>query len=43
MELLIALHVDITKAAKWHGLGHTVAMDWLWLNGRKIRATLTGE
>jgi len=23
MELLIVLHVDITKAAKWHGLGDT--------------------
>jgi hypothetical protein len=43
MELLIALHVDITKAAKWHGLGDTLAMDWLQLNGRKITATLTGE
>jgi hypothetical protein len=43
MELLIALHVDITKDAKWHKLGDTVAMDWLWLNGRKITATLTGE
>ena len=43
MELLIALHVDITKAAKWHGLGDTLAMDWVQLNGRKITATLTGE
>jgi len=43
MELLIALHVDIQKAAKWHGLGDTLAMDWVQLNGRKITATLTGE
>jgi hypothetical protein len=39
MELLIALHVDITKAAKWHELGDTLAMDWLQSNGRKIAAT----
>lgn len=43
MELLIALHVDITKAAKWQGLGDTVAMDWLQPNGRQITATFTGE
>jgi hypothetical protein len=24
IELLTALHVDITKAAKWHGLGDTL-------------------
>jgi len=24
LELLIALHVDIQKAAKWHGLGDTL-------------------
>jgi hypothetical protein len=44
MELLIALHVDITKAAKWHGFGDTL-YQWIgsMLGGRKITATLTGE
>ena len=46
MELPIALHIDITKAAKGLGLGDTLAMDWLRPNGRKITAThrrITGK
>ena len=31
---------DVTKAAKWHGLGDTLAIDWLHAGWQKNSATL---